>query len=93
MNKISFFRNLMYKRRIRKEALLIKMPDKYKTASIEELFTKIKTFYQNKNYQEILFLEYYNKDYLKCSIQVTPIGKGIYYGWSVNSNNRFLLKK
>ena len=65
MNKISFFRNLMYKRRIRKEALLIKMPDKYKTASIEELFTKIKTFYQNKNYQEILFLEYYNKDYLK----------------------------
>ena len=33
----------------------------------------------------------YNKDYLKCSIQVTPIGKGIYYGWSVNSNNRFLL--
>ena len=65
MNKISFFRNLMYKRRIRKEALLIKMPDKYKTASTEELFTKIKTFYQNKNYQEILFLEYYNKDYLK----------------------------
>ena len=41
------------------------MPDKYKTASTEELFTKIKTFYQNKNYQEILFLEYYNKDYLK----------------------------
>jgi len=33
----------------------------------------------------------YNKDYLKCSIQVSPIGKGLYYGWSVNDNNRFLL--
>ena len=33
----------------------------------------------------------YNKDYLKCSIQVSPIGKGNYYGWSVNDNNRFLL--
>ena len=28
---------------------------------------------------------------LKSSIQVSPIGKGIYYGWSVNDNNRFLL--
>lgn len=33
----------------------------------------------------------YNKDYLKCSIQVLPVGKGNYYGWSVNINNRFLL--
>jgi hypothetical protein len=33
----------------------------------------------------------YNKDYFKSSIQVLPIGKGNYYGWSVNGNNRFLL--
>ena len=33
----------------------------------------------------------YNKDYLKTSIQVLPIGKGNYYGWSVDVNNRFLL--
>jgi hypothetical protein len=33
----------------------------------------------------------YNKDYLKSSIQVLPIGKDNYYGWSVNGNNRFLL--
>ena len=32
----------------------------------------------------------YNSE-LKSSIQVLPIGKGNYYGWSVNDNNRFLL--
>jgi len=32
-----------------------------------------------------------NKDYFKTSIEVTPIGKGNYYGWTVNDNNRFLL--
>lgn len=33
----------------------------------------------------------YNKDYFKSSIQVLPVGKGNYYGWSVNDNHRFLL--
>lgn len=32
-----------------------------------------------------------NKDYFRTSIEVIPLGKGIYYGWTVNSNNRFLL--
>jgi hypothetical protein len=32
-----------------------------------------------------------NKDYFRTSIEVFPIGKGNYYGWSVNHNNRFLL--
>jgi len=32
----------------------------------------------------------YNSD-LKYSIDVLPIGKDNYYGWSVNGNNRFLL--
>jgi hypothetical protein len=34
----------------------------------------------------------YNKDYFKNSIEVLPIGKGNYYGWTVNGNNRFLLE-
>jgi hypothetical protein len=34
----------------------------------------------------------YNKDYFKNSIQVLPLGKGNYYGWKVNENNRFLLE-
>jgi hypothetical protein len=33
-----------------------------------------------------------NKDYLKTSIEVKHIGKGNYYGWSVDKNNRFLLQ-
>jgi hypothetical protein len=33
----------------------------------------------------------YNSD-LKSNIQVLPIRKDIYYGWSVNGNNRFLLQ-
>ena len=32
-----------------------------------------------------------NKDYLRTSIEVIHSGRGKYYGWSVNSNNRFLL--
>jgi len=32
-----------------------------------------------------------NKDYLRTSIEVIHSGKGKYYGWTVNSNNRFLL--
>lgn len=32
-----------------------------------------------------------NKDYYKTSIEVTSIGKGEYYGWSVDGNKRFLL--
>jgi len=31
------------------------------------------------------------KSETKSNIQVSSIGKGVYYGWSVNSNNRFLL--
>jgi hypothetical protein len=33
----------------------------------------------------------YNKDYFRTSIEVLPLGKGVYYGWSVDENNRFLL--
>jgi hypothetical protein len=33
----------------------------------------------------------YNKDYCRTSIEVSSVGKGSYYGWTVNSNNRFLL--
>jgi hypothetical protein len=32
-----------------------------------------------------------NKDYFKTSISVTPLGKGRYYGWTINENNRFIL--
>lgn len=32
-----------------------------------------------------------NKDYFRTSIEVNLVGKGTYYGWSVNENNRFLL--
>ena len=32
-----------------------------------------------------------NKDYLKTAISVTSIGKGTYYGWSVDKNKRFIL--
>jgi len=33
-----------------------------------------------------------NKDYLRTSIEVSHVGKGKYYGWSVNENKRFLLE-
>lgn len=33
-----------------------------------------------------------NKDYLRTGIQVDYVGKGQYYGWSVNDNSRFLLE-
>ena len=32
-----------------------------------------------------------NKDYLRTSIEVVSVGKGQYFGWSVNQNKRFLL--
>ena len=32
-----------------------------------------------------------NKDYLRTSIEVSSIGKGNYYGWSVDKNHLFLL--
>ena len=32
-----------------------------------------------------------NSEILKTSIEVIPVGKGTYYGWSVDRNNRFLL--
>jgi hypothetical protein len=32
-----------------------------------------------------------NEDRLKSSIEVTPIGRGTYYGWRVDSNKRFVL--
>jgi hypothetical protein len=32
-----------------------------------------------------------NKDYLRTSIEVIHSGRGKYYGWTVNSNNRFIL--
>lgn len=32
-----------------------------------------------------------NKDYFRTGIEVTPIGRGQYFGWSVNENKRFLL--
>jgi hypothetical protein len=33
-----------------------------------------------------------NKDYLRTGIQVKPIGKGTYYGWSIDGNKRFVLE-
>lgn len=32
-----------------------------------------------------------NKDMLRTSITVTPIGRGVYYGWSITGNKRFIL--
>jgi hypothetical protein len=32
-----------------------------------------------------------NKDYLRTSIQVNPVGIGKYYGWQINDNHRFIL--
>jgi hypothetical protein len=32
-----------------------------------------------------------NKDYLRTGIEVVNVGKGTYYGWSVNGNKRFVL--
>lgn len=32
-----------------------------------------------------------NKDYFKTNIEVRHVGKGTYYGWSVNDNSRFIL--
>jgi hypothetical protein len=32
-----------------------------------------------------------NKDQLRTSVEVTPIGRGTYYGWRVDSNKRFVL--
>lgn len=31
-----------------------------------------------------------NKDYMRTSIQVTELGKGTYYGWTIDNNHRFL---
>jgi hypothetical protein len=33
-----------------------------------------------------------NKNWLHSSIEVTPIGRGTYYGWSVTGNKRFVLQ-
>jgi hypothetical protein len=44
----------------------------------------------SNNARKLLYGFKYNSD-LKYSIDVIPIGKGNYYGWSVNDNNRFLL--
>ena len=32
-----------------------------------------------------------NKDYFKTNIEVRHVGKGTYFGWSVNENSRFIL--
>jgi hypothetical protein len=44
----------------------------------------------SNNDRQLLYGFKYNS-HLKSSIQVLPIGKDNYYGWSVNGNNRFLL--
>ena len=31
-----------------------------------------------------------NKDWFKSSIEVKPVGKGTYYGWSISGNKRFV---
>lgn len=31
-----------------------------------------------------------NKDYLRTSITLTPIGKNVYYGWELDKNHRFI---
>lgn len=33
-----------------------------------------------------------NIDFVKTNISISPIGRGTYYGWSINENKRFLLK-
>ena len=33
-----------------------------------------------------------NKDPLRTGISVTPVGKGTYYGWSIDGNKRFVLE-
>lgn len=33
-----------------------------------------------------------NKDWFKTSIDVKPVGKGAYYGWSIDGNKRFVLE-
>ena len=33
----------------------------------------------------------YNKDYLRSKIEVQEMGKGFYFGWTVDENHRFLL--
>jgi len=33
-----------------------------------------------------------NKDYMRTNITVSHVGRGKYYGWSINDNKRFLLK-
>jgi hypothetical protein len=47
-------------------------------------------FLLTDNIRKSLYGFKYNSD-VKYSIQVLPIGKNNYYGWSVNGNNRFLL--
>lgn len=32
-----------------------------------------------------------NKDWMRTRIEVTPLGQGTYYGWSITENKRFLL--
>jgi hypothetical protein len=34
---------------------------------------------------------YSNKDYFRTAIEITHLGKGQYYGWSISDNKRFLL--
>jgi hypothetical protein len=34
---------------------------------------------------------YSNKDYFRTAIEITRVGKGNYYGWSISDNKRFLL--
>lgn len=33
-----------------------------------------------------------NKDYQRTAIKVTSVGRGMYYGWSIDGNRRFLLE-
>jgi hypothetical protein len=32
-----------------------------------------------------------NKDYFRTGIDVVPVGKGTYYGWTIDGNSRFIL--
>ena len=46
----------------------------------------------DKSYRSKLFgYKIINSEIIKSTIEVTSVGKGTYYGWLVNENNRFIL--
>lgn len=52
-----------------------------------ELLSEIPTLVQRKKCNNA----HPNKDNLRTSIQVNPVGQGKYYGWEIDGNHRFIL--